>query len=260
MTTFHLTLSSGALDIFKKALATCARHSSTLFIEKSKVSQQIHQNMWLRSDFTSILGEDVNMSLLLDNKSMKQLKHVKCENTDVVVTFDKDRYRVTDGQAAANVVYLPPISLTHTSPPTIHQLSAMGTTTPLYEDALNKVLAVCRDNGPIVLFFDNKDEMYAIANKHHTTFHLMSSEVLVGSMDAVKPNCVLLSYALDKVECAGLELSAFKESFSSDSIHGRFTYWLLVKMDIALGVSIELLEQVQPLSKVIQDNYLRACV
>lgn len=260
MTSFPITLSPGNLDMLKKLLTACARHTRTLFIKESKVSQQIHQNVWLRIDLTSILGENVDMSILLDSKVLKQLKHVKCQNDDAVISFENDRYRVADGMAAASIVYLPPISLTHANPPPAHQLSPMGTVTPLYEDTLGKVLAVCKDSGPVVLFFDEAEELYAIANRHRTSIHLVPSDVVAGSKDNVKSGCLLLSNVLDKVECAGLELSAFKESFSGESVNGRLAYWLLVKMNIALGVNIELFEQVQPLPKIIQENYLKSSV
>lgn len=256
MANFPISLNAGNFDAFKKVLANCALYAGDIAIKSSHIIKLFDAEacMWLTGDMESVLGPQVDMSLLLDKGELRDFALIEGDY-GVSIDFVIDKYTVNDGITSASITYYPPTDFEDEMPPAVLGLPTLGTKTEFDEEDLARLIKVCKKRGPIELCFDDDDELFSIRNNQRTILNVTASRIGKKSMPNESPKLILLSNFLESVQGKELVIEVFQQHGVDDVIRGNVAYW--AKHTIRLGIKVELIvfELLMALPEVMRDDF-----
>lgn len=256
MAKYPLSLNSGKFDALKKVLGNCAFYTGDIAIKSSHIVKQFDAEVcsWLTGNLESVLGIDVSMNILLDKIEIKELLLIEGDN-GVSIDFIKDEYVVSDGITNAHFTCFPPTDFEDDTPPSIDGLPLMGTITELDEEETGRLVRVCKKRGPIELYFDANDELYAVRNSQKTLLNITASAVAKNNILDNGPTMVLLSNFLEMVQANELTIEIFKQQGIDDYIHGDIAYWARYTIKLGIMVKLIVLERLMESPAILREDF-----
>lgn len=156
----NITVKSGNFDILAKIIRNWT-FDRWIRIEGSKVAHKISDKAFVGGDLASILGSNIDMSAIIEDREKKKLAKIPSSNHDALIEEHGTIYRVSKGAVSIQMTRIPQRTK-YFNMPDVNSFHQIGSDTLIGGKDYNAFLGIARNQDSACLCIDAQDELFKI--------------------------------------------------------------------------------------------------